>query len=115
MIMTPMGSKLISQGQTMQELADRLSSLLTKPVVNQTNLTGKYDFTLTFSMEGMPNMMPPPPPPGGGEAGRKMPEVDAPLPLFGAVQAQLGLKLDSKKGPVDLVVVDHAEKVPTEN
>jgi uncharacterized protein (TIGR03435 family) len=117
MIMTPMGSKLTGQGQTIQELADRLSSLLTKPVVNQTELTAKYDFTLTFSMEGMPNAMmaPPPPPPGGGEAGRKMPEIDAPLNLFGAVQAQLGLKLDSKKGPVDLVVVDHAEKTPTEN
>jgi uncharacterized protein (TIGR03435 family) len=61
---------------------------------------------------------PMPPPPGGGGAGGApagLPEAE-PLPdIFGAVQAQLGLRLEPKKGPVDLIVVDHAEKTPTEN
>jgi uncharacterized protein (TIGR03435 family) len=35
--------------------------------------------------------------------------------LFGALPAQLGLRLESKKGPVEQIVVDHADKVPTEN
>ena len=35
--------------------------------------------------------------------------------LFGAVQSQLGLKLEAKKGPVELVVIDHIEKTPVEN
>jgi uncharacterized protein (TIGR03435 family) len=63
---------------------------------------------------------PPPPPPGAGGGGLSagprgsMPESDAPT-LFAAVQQQLGLKLDAKKGMVDILVVDHIEKVPTEN
>jgi len=35
--------------------------------------------------------------------------------LFGAVQSQLGLKLEAKKGPVDLIVIDHIEKTPADN
>jgi uncharacterized protein (TIGR03435 family) len=35
--------------------------------------------------------------------------------LFTAVQEQLGLKLEQKKGPMDILVIDHLEKVPTEN
>ena len=44
-------------------------------------------------------------------------QADAePLPdIFRAIQSQLGLKLEPKKGPVDLVIVDHMEKTATEN
>ena len=48
----------------------------------------------------------------GGPAGDNQ---DAAPTLIVAVQEQLGLKLESKKGPVDILVIDHAEKVPTEN
>jgi uncharacterized protein (TIGR03435 family) len=44
-----------------------------------------------------------------------MPEAEPLLDIFGAVQAQLGLKLEPKKGPVELIVIDHVEKTPTEN
>jgi uncharacterized protein (TIGR03435 family) len=67
------------------------------PVLDTTGLTGKYDFTLEFERPGAD--------PGGD-----------PLPsIFTAVQEQLGLKLDEKKLPFDVVVVDHADKVPTDN
>jgi uncharacterized protein (TIGR03435 family) len=64
---------------------------------------------------GIPGM--PAPPPGGGEGhvpSASNPEANG-VSLFTAVQSQLGLKLDTKKGPVDLIVVDSVEKSPTEN
>ena len=111
--------------QTMQDLAQRLSQQLNRPVTDATGLTAKYDFTLTYAPEGMTGMAPvmigapPPPPPSGGGApgaGPGMPEGDAPPPnLFSALQSDLGLKLEAKKGPVDMIIVDHIEKTPVEN
>jgi uncharacterized protein (TIGR03435 family) len=122
MMMTPFGTRLLAQRQTMQQLAERLSSELSKPVTDATGLKPKYDFTLTYAREGLNNsgMMilgpPPPPPPGEGGRGRGEPSDIEPLQtIFAAVQSQLGLKLEPKKGPVDLLVVDHMEKTPTEN
>ncbi|HTB16064.1 MAG TPA: TIGR03435 family protein [Bryobacteraceae bacterium] len=118
MIMTPFGARLTGQRQTMQQLVERLSSVLSKPVIDATELKAKYDFTLTYAMEGLNNGMMMLGPPGGGEGGRgprQMPDVEPPQNIFLAIQSQLGLKLDPKKGNVDLIVVDHAEKTPTEN
>jgi uncharacterized protein (TIGR03435 family) len=61
-------------------------------------LKGKYDFTLHWIMSDGP--------PSGEETGPS---------LFAALQQQLGLKLESKKAMVDILVVDHIEKTPTEN
>jgi uncharacterized protein (TIGR03435 family) len=49
---------------------------------------------------------------GGGEGGG---QIDVMSVLFTALQQQLGVKLDSKKQSVDILVIDHAEKSPTEN
>jgi len=124
-IMMPGRTRLIGQRQTMQDLASRLTGQLNRPVTDETGLKANYDFTLTYSpTEGMTGpmglMAPPPQPPGGSAAGGSAdnvfrPDGDAPPDLFTAVQAQLGLKLESKKGQVELVVVDHAEKTPTNN
>lgn len=119
-------SRMIAQQQTMQDLANRLTGLLSRPVTDATALKPKYDFTLTFSQEGLNGpmgpmgLMAPPPPPagGGGLNGVPAPTTSEPEPLldiFGAVQAQLGLRLEPKKGPVEMIVIDHAEKTPTEN
>ena len=117
-MMMPGRARLIAQGQTIQDLAERLSSVLTKPVTDATGLKAKYDFTLTYSPEGLSSggtFLLGPPPPGGGRGPENMPDVEPPQNLFSAIQAQLGLKLDPKKGPVELIVVDKAEKTPTEN
>lgn len=119
-MMMPGRARLMATRQTMQDLAERLSSVLTKPVTDATGLKAKYDFTLTYSPEGLAGgglfFGPPPGGGGGGEEARKnMPDVEAPQDLFSAIQAQLGLKLEPKKGPVTLIVVDKAEKTPTEN
>jgi uncharacterized protein (TIGR03435 family) len=118
-MMMPGRARLIATRQTTQDLAERLSSVLTKPVTDATGLKAKYDFTLTYSPEGLSSgggLFGPPPPGGGAEEARKnMPDVEPPQDLFSAIQAQLGLKLEPKKGPVELIVVDKAEKTPTEN
>ncbi len=134
MMMMPGRARLSGERQTVSDLALRLTSQLGRPVTDATGLTGKYDITLTFSTEGMNAMGPmgPMPPaggaavavagpgggpggPGGPNPGAFVPEGEAPPDIFAAVQAQLGLKLESKKGPVELIVVDHADRVPTEN
>jgi uncharacterized protein (TIGR03435 family) len=56
------------------------------------------------------------PPPGGrGPDSVYVPEGETPPSLFAALQAQLGLKLEPKKGNVEIIVIDHMEKTPTEN
>jgi uncharacterized protein (TIGR03435 family) len=118
-MMMPGRARLMATRQSMQDLADRLSSVLTKPVTDATGLNAKYDFTLTYSTDGLASgggFMGLAPPPGGRGGDRDFaPEGEAPQDIFSAIQAQLGLKLDSKKGPVTLIVVDKAEKTPTEN
>ena len=90
---------------TLSEVASVLQgSVLDKPVVDQTGLTGKYDFTLKFMPD--PGMMsgfgPQPPAPADN--------LDAPPDLFTAFQQQLGLRLTSTKAPADVLVIDKVEK-----
>jgi uncharacterized protein (TIGR03435 family) len=123
-MMAGRGTRLIGQQQTMLDLANRLTGQLSRPVNDETALKAKYDFTLTFSQEGLSGPMgpmgpmPPPPPAGGAGGGAPsgtLSEVEPPPDLFSAVQVQLGLRLEPKKGPVGMIVIDHVEKTPSEN
>jgi len=91
------GSAVFTEG-SMEQLVDLLSHQVGRPVTDATGLKGKYDFSLRWSMEGF------------GKPGE-----DPGPTIFGAVQEQLGLKLEQKKGPIDMIVIDHIDKVPTEN
>jgi uncharacterized protein (TIGR03435 family) len=124
MMLTSAGFRMSANRQSMAGLAEMLSNQLDLPVVDMTGLKGNYDFTLSFAPEGLGGMRlgaPPPlaaPPPG--EGGEGMPAASTPdgqsAPnLFAALQEQLGLKLEQRKGPVDLLVIDHLEKAPVEN
>jgi uncharacterized protein (TIGR03435 family) len=104
-------------------LANVLSNLTGKPVIDRTELKGIYDFTLDYapeSAEGPMRMgggMPPPPPGGTGGEGRG-PTASEPtfgLTIEAALQKELGLKLEPRKLPLDNIIIDHIEKVPTEN
>lgn len=110
------GARMQGQQETMDDLAARLSTMVARPVKNETGLTGKYDFTLSFApdLSNMPGMMMMGPPPGGGDGPMSAPQDNGPT-IFTALQEQLGLKLEPKKGPVDTLIVDHIEKTPTEN
>ena len=83
-------------------------AVLDRPVVDQTGLTGRWDFTLTwtpdeFQFGGLGARMPPP-----------ANDAAAPPDLFTAFQEQLGLKLESTKAPAEVFVIDRVEK-PSEN
>ena len=109
----PCGSGRISpglvafSGRTIAQLVPTLSDLTARPVIDKTGLTGPYDVTLEFAFEGrMPGMMGPLGVPPGAP-----PTVDPDAPsLSAALQEQLGLKLESARGPVEVVVIDTFEK-----
>jgi len=91
-----------------------------RPVIDKTELKGLYDFTLRFSPEGLPNfpavVAAPPPqlPQGGAPPAPGAAPAAEPLPsIFTALQ-DLGLRLESAKGPVEVLVIDSVQK-PTEN
>ena len=87
----------------LRQLAAQLSRLLNSTVLDKTGLSGQYDVDLTFTPELLSAGGPPPP------------GVDPNGPsVFTALQEQLGLKLQSGRGPVDVLVIDHVEH-PTEN
>jgi len=76
-------------------------------VMDKTGLDGLYDFTFEFAGSvGAGGAFPPPLPDG---------ETDTAQTLFGALQQQLGLKLEKTKAKLDVLVVDHVDRVPTEN
>ena len=91
---------------TLAEVANTLqATVLDKPVVDQTGLEGKFDFIVKFTPD--PGQMA-----AFGAAGAPAPPAspDAPPDLFAAFQQQLGLKLESSKAPVDVMVIDKIEK-----
>jgi uncharacterized protein (TIGR03435 family) len=116
MRMGPKGasSHMTARAQTVTALAGLLTMQLRRPVTDKTGLTAKYDFTLEYAPEGgmMGNMRingMPPPAPNSLDA-----EESGPT-LMSAVQEQLGLKLEARKTPTEMVVIDRMEKTPTEN
>jgi uncharacterized protein (TIGR03435 family) len=101
-----------AEGGNTQMLARVLSQQLGRTVVDKTGLTGAYDYTLQWTPDDAS-----PPGPGGADGGppRNENQTDAAGPsLFTAVQEQLGLKLQSEKGPADVIVIDHID-LPSEN
>jgi uncharacterized protein (TIGR03435 family) len=79
----------------MESLAWGLSRPLRQPVVDRTAVAGTFDIDLTYARDG---------------------DTDSPLPsIFTALQEQLGLRLEPRKVPVEILVIDHIEKVPTDN
>jgi uncharacterized protein (TIGR03435 family) len=91
-----------------------LAQQLGRNVLDRTGLKGNYDFTLKWTPDqSSAGMMQGPP--GGGPPPDNAPPPDASGPsVFTAVQEQLGLKLESTKGPVDILIIDHVEQ-PSEN
>jgi len=95
------GPRLIRYGSgTMADLAGQLSSYLGRNVIDRTGLSGQYAINLSFAPVDLSAV--------GDTAQESAPSI------FQALQDQAGLKLESIKGPVEVLVIDHAEK-PTSN
>jgi uncharacterized protein (TIGR03435 family) len=94
--------RLTVNAMPMSLFANNLSQRMQRVVVDRTGLSGNWDFELTFAPE--PPAGPPPP-------GVELPPVDPNAPsLVTAIQEQLGLRLQSTKGPVEVLVVDRIEQ-----
>jgi uncharacterized protein (TIGR03435 family) len=108
---------------TMAQFVEQVGQFLDKPVIDQTGLTGAYRIPLELSQEDLMAMMMakvaaagitlPTPLPGQAAAGQAA-TPSSNSSIFNTVQ-KLGLKLESRNLPVDTIVVDSAEKTPTEN
>ena len=107
---------------SMEQMIEMLSRFLDKPVVDETGLKGNYQIVLDLTMEDLRAaskaagvMIPPTAGPAGDS---KLPSDAASPPgsggIFGSVAA-MGLKLEQRKAPIDILVIDHVEKMPTEN
>jgi uncharacterized protein (TIGR03435 family) len=97
------------RNSTMAEFAGVMqANFMERPVVDQTGFGAtRYDFVLKWTPDGAQ------PSPGGGAGAGATPATDnleAPPDLFTAFQQQLGLKLESTKAPVDVLVIDRVEK-----
>jgi len=115
--MAASGVHLKTPSASLENFAEMLSRFSERPVVNMTNIQGQYDFDLEFvpeTMRGMPAPMKPP----QGEADHERPPSDEPkeeaVSMFEAVE-RCGLKLEPRKAPIQVLVVDHVERTPTKN
>ncbi len=103
---------LNGQGVELSMLTAMLSNQLGRPVLDRTGLSGHFDIKLEWTPDPAqsekalgalpPGVQAPPPPDPNGPS------------VFTAVQEQLGLRLESQKGPVEMIVIDHVDK-PSEN
>jgi uncharacterized protein (TIGR03435 family) len=104
-------AEMTAKGVTLDQLVHWLagySEIGGRTVVDQTGLGGTYDFTLRWTRE---RLSAPPPSDPSGATSSTQPEAPA---LFTSLTEQLGLRLISTKGPVEVLAIDHIEK-PSEN
>jgi uncharacterized protein (TIGR03435 family) len=91
----------VQGGDSVALLAEELAEEVGRPVIDKTGIVGRYDLRLRWTHDD-------------AIASGAAPAPDAPPSIFTALEEQLGLKLASSKGPVKVLVVDHAE-MPSEN
>ena len=96
---------------TIEEILRSLGAYLRVPrLEDKTGLAGKYDFKLEFALQGLRTT------PGTEANASPTGAVSEPAPdLYGAVEKQLGLKLERGKAPVEVIVIDNLNRQPTDN
>jgi uncharacterized protein (TIGR03435 family) len=94
------GFDFIAHGCSMGQLVEMLTAQFGRPVTDKTGLTGNYDFVLKYKARW--------------DRDRQPDDLDPTPPMDQALQQELGLKVDTARGPVRMLVIDHIEK-PSEN
>lgn len=103
-------TEIDAEACSMRQLALKLSEVIHLPVADSTGIEGAFDFQLKFTPDDMQAK-----PPSGGDKPGAVPVDPANGPsIFAALQEQLGLKLEARKVPTEVLVIDRAEK-PSEN
>ncbi len=100
------GGGIHSANLTMPKFAEILSLRLAYPVLDQTGLAGSYRVTLEWAAESKVTKP--------GKTDKAPPDTDRPS-IFTALRDQMGLRLQARKAPVEIFVIDHIEKTPTAN
>lgn len=93
-------AEMTGTGNSIEDLIRRLAPQVGRPVIDKTNLKGQFDFKMTFN----------PRPLVSADSSKQFAAPD----IFTALEEQLGLKLESSKGPVEVLVIDSIQR-PTEN
>jgi uncharacterized protein (TIGR03435 family) len=97
------GGHALGRAVTLDEVAVGLSGAVGRVVLNRTGLTGTFDLDLDFTLSRSSGI-------ADAATTRRPAPADSGASIFTALQEQLGLKLESTKGPVDVLVIDHAEQ-----
>jgi uncharacterized protein (TIGR03435 family) len=100
------GEAIDAEGCSMLRLAQKLSEVIHLPVADLTGVEGAFDFQLKWT----PDDMRAKPPSGGDKPGTLPVDLPSGPSVFAALQEQLGLKLEPRKVPAEVLVIDHAEK-----
>lgn len=97
---------LTGRGATLGQLTEFLSREVHIPILDETGLKGRFNYSLDINSYVTDEML--------KAAGPGIP-IEAPGIIKAAIEAQLGLKVESRKAPIEVLVVDRVERTPTEN
>jgi len=103
-------NKLEAHKVNIPSIVDSLSKFLDRPVVDETGLTGRYNFTLEYSIDELRNLVR-----SSGADASRIPDLGGDqVSIFTSVET-LGLKFEARKSPVPVIVIDSIQRTPTAN
>jgi uncharacterized protein (TIGR03435 family) len=106
----PAGVSLTAPSATLASIAGLMSRFTARPVVDMTGIEGQYEFKLSFAPETNAGF-----PPGAAPGPDGAAASFEPAPSVSEAVKQYGLRLEARKAPIEMFVVTHIEKAPTDN
>jgi uncharacterized protein (TIGR03435 family) len=103
-------NKMEAKKVNFASITDSLSKFLDRPVVDETGLTGRYNFTLEYSVSELKALVR-----ASGADASQIPDFGGDQPSIFTSVEELGLKFEPRKAPVPVIVIDSIQKMPTAN